>query len=232
MLYDADLGNIDFVVNSRARRISVRILYDGLRVSLPPFSTPGDGMAFVNTVRKKLKARKESLKYESEQIRISPGKLLKTLSFDIEAQYSSRRAIFFLKQPDRLLIELPHGMDCSEAPVQAKLWEGCAYFLRKEAQKLLPGRVKKLAEEQGFSFSSLRIQSSKTRWGSCSARKSINLSFFLLLLPPHLIDYVILHELCHTKVMNHGPEFWIWMDRVTGNRAKELNGELKRYRIP
>ena len=146
MLYDADLGNIDFVVNSRARRISVRILYDGLRISLPPFSTPGDGMAFVNTVRNKLKARKESLKYEAEQITISPGKFLRTLSFDIEAQYSNRQTIFFLRQPERLLIELPHGMDCSEAATQAKLWEGCAYFLRKEAQKLLPGRVKKLAE--------------------------------------------------------------------------------------
>jgi len=58
------------------------------------------------------------------------------------------------------------------------------------------------------------------------------LSLYLMLLPADLVDYVILHELCHTKEMNHGPNFWIWMDRVTDKKSKELRAQLKNYHMP
>jgi len=104
--------------------------------------------------------------------------------------------------------------------------------LRKEAKRLLYNRTKQLAAKHGFTFTDVKIQSSKSRWGSCSREKSINLSLYLMLLPVHLIDYVILHELCHTKEMNHGDKFWAWMDKVTENKAYELRQELKKYNMP
>jgi len=62
--------------------------------------------------------------------------------------------------------------------------------------------------------------------------KSINLSLYLMLLTAPLIDYVILHELCHTKEMNHGIRFWKLMDKVTESKSKELRAQLKKYHMP
>ena len=104
--------------------------------------------------------------------------------------------------------------------------------MRKEARRILPVRTAELATRFGFTYSGVKIQSGKTRWGSCSRGRNINLSLYLMLLPGRLIDYVILHELCHTKEMNHSDRFWQWMDRVTDSKSSELRKELKKYNMP
>ncbi len=103
--------------------------------------------------------------------------------------------------------------------------------LRKRAKQYLPLRLSSLAEIHHFHYSGVSIRKSKTRWGSCSSKKTINLSFYLMLLPEHLADYVLLHELCHTIHMNHGPEFWKLLDSVTGGRAKLLRKELRSFHL-
>ena len=100
-------------------------------------------------------------------------------------------------------------------------------LLRKKAHDYLPLRLKLLAEQYHFTYNILKINKSRGRWGSCSNKKNINLSFYLMTLPLHLIDYVLLHELCHTKEMNHGVRFWALLDDITGGKAKELSRELK-----
>ena len=101
--------------------------------------------------------------------------------------------------------------------------------LRKEAKDYLPQRVKELAEKNSFRFKKVSVRNSKTRWGSCSYENNINLNIHLMRLQDHLIDYVILHELVHTKIKNHSRDFWNMLDLVTGN-AKNLDKELKNYR--
>jgi len=100
-------------------------------------------------------------------------------------------------------------------------------LLRKEACDYLPVRLNQLAVQFGFTYHRVRISQSRGRWGSCSSKKNINLSLYLMTLPLHLIDYVILHELCHTKEMNHGPSFWALLDEVTGGKARSLRAELR-----
>lgn len=102
-------------------------------------------------------------------------------------------------------------------------------LLRSAAKEYLPRRTAELAYMWGFTYKSVKIQSSRTRWGSCSATCSINFSLFLMTVPEHLIDYVILHELCHTKHHDHSPAFWAEMDRVTDGKAKALRQELRKY---
>jgi predicted metal-dependent hydrolase len=102
--------------------------------------------------------------------------------------------------------------------------------LRRQAIISLPGELAQLARKHGLTYQSVQIRKSKTRWGSCSSKKAINLSLYLMLLPPHLREYVLLHELCHTIHMNHSPVFWALLDRYTGGKSKELRKELKDYR--
>jgi len=102
--------------------------------------------------------------------------------------------------------------------------------LRQKAQSVLPTQLARLAEVHGFNYASVKIRKSRTRWGSCSSKKTINLSFYLLLLPAHLIEYVLLHELCHTVRMNHSPAFWALLNKCTQNKARELRREIQKYR--
>ena len=103
--------------------------------------------------------------------------------------------------------------------------------LRIKANLVLPARLDFLAKEHDFTYSAVKISKSRTRWGSCSSQKTINLSFYLMILPEHLADYVLLHELCHTVYMNHGVEFWKLLNYVTRGQAKQLRKELRTYHI-
>jgi predicted metal-dependent hydrolase len=75
----------------------------------------------------------------------------------------------------------------------------------------------------------LSIRDSKTRWGSCSGRNTISLSLYLMQVPEHRQDYVILHELCHTVYHDHSVRFWALMDEVTGGQSCVLRAELRKY---
>ena len=169
---------------------------------------------------------------QKSNILIDETSQLQTLTFRVNAGPVARKNIYFSLKNSVLNIEFPIGTDCTDANIQEHFWNGISYFLRKEAKRLLPERTRQLADKFGFSFTGVKIQSSKSRWGSCSGVKSINLSLYLMLLPAPLIDYVILHELCHTKEMNHGARFWKWMDQVTGDKSKELRAQLKQFHMP
>ena len=101
--------------------------------------------------------------------------------------------------------------------------------LRKESEAFLPQRLRILAQKYGYSYKSVHVKPLKTRWGSCDAHQNITLNIFLMQLPSHLIDYVILHELAHTKVMQHGKPFWDEMELYTQN-AKPLRKEIAKFR--
>ena len=103
--------------------------------------------------------------------------------------------------------------------------------LRRRAQSVLPVQLAELARLHGFQYSGVKIRKSRSRWGSCSTKKSISLSLYLLLLPEHLIEYVLLHELCHTVQMNHGPAFWALLDKCTQNKARALRKEIREYKV-
>lgn len=129
-----------------------------------------------------------------------------------------------------IVILYPPATDFSQK--QEWLTKVIIEILRKQAKLTLPKRLQELAELHGFNYSGVRINSARTRWGSCSGKKHINLSLFLMILPGELSDYVLLHELCHTKEMNHGPRFWALMDKVTNHHSGELRNMLRRYPSP
>lgn len=107
-----------------------------------------------------------------------------------------------------ITVSVPGGVDAEDEESQAIIRRGCVRALRLEAEKLLPQRLASLAQQHGFEYRSVNVKQMKGRWGSCSHRQDIILNCFLMQLPWDLIDYVLLHELTHTRVMAHGRPFW------------------------
>ena len=81
-------------------------------------------------------------------------------------------------------------------------------WLKRKAEGCLPERLSELAQHHGFHYNRVAIRGQKTRWASCSSQKNINLNYKLLFLEKPLVDYVLIHELCHTLQMNHSKRFW------------------------
>lgn len=104
--------------------------------------------------------------------------------------------------------------------------------LRREARTYIPATLERLARTHGFNYTSIRISSAHTRWGSCSGRNGISISLFVMLLPEHLREFILLHELCHTHHHNHSTAFHALLDRVCDGHERDYNRELKSYRIP
>ncbi|SMC08837.1 M48 family metallopeptidase [Nitratiruptor tergarcus] len=102
-----------------------------------------------------------------------------------------------------------------------------SFLIQKAREYLLPC-THKLVESFGEEVNLIKISKAKTRWGSCSSKRNINLSYRLMMLPPRVIDYVIIHEICHLRHMHHGKEFW----KLVASRCplyKEREKELKDF---
>ena len=101
---------------------------------------------------------------------------------------------------------------------------------RAKAKKILSRRLNYLSEKYGFPYNRVFIRNQRTRWGSCSHKDNISLNMKLVRLPDELIDYVILHELVHTRFKNHSKQFWDELDRILVN-AKAIDARLKQYTL-
>lgn len=103
------------------------------------------------------------------------------------------------------------------------------YFTAEEISKLadkalnyIPGRVKYYADIIGVTYGKITIRNQKTRWGSCSSKGNLNFNCLLMLTPSEVIDYVVVHELCHRKEMNHSVAFWAEVEKVIPNYKEQV----------
>ena len=108
--------------------------------------------------------------------------------------------------------------------------------LKRRAAKVIPGRVQYFAPLVGVDYGRISIRSQKTRWGSCSTAGNLNFNCLLLLAPAEVLDYVVVHELCHRLEMNHSERFWQNVQRVmpdwqTQRRWLRRNGDLLMARV-
>ena len=101
-----------------------------------------------------------------------------------------------------------------------KAEEAFVRWYKEQARLLLFKRVLTFAEKYGFQYQKIRISSARTRWGSCSSRGTLSFTYRLVMAPPDVVDYVVIHELVHTQVRNHSKTFW--------NRLEELMPDYKR----
>ena len=99
-------------------------------------------------------------------------------------------------------------------PVLPKLTPAELEALKRRAKEYLPGRVALYAPRVGVSYGRITIRAQRSRWGSCSREGNLNFNCLLMLCPSEVRDYVVIHELCHRKQMNHSPAFWVEVERI------------------
>lgn len=125
-------------------------------------------------------------------------------------------------------ITVKHKLPTDDETVQKAAQRGAIRALKQQAEHFLPKRLRDIAAAEGYDYSGCSLKQLTGRWGSCDQDKHITLNIFLMQLPTELIDYVILHELAHTRALHHGPDFWKEFEAHLPD-AKKLRSKMKQY---
>lgn len=224
------IGNVEIRFNSRAKRMKLGVKPDGITYLVIPrnkqITTKNINCFLANNISW---INNQKQKYSNVQTIFLPNLDFRTHNHKLNIIISNKcikAQASILK--DEILIVFPSTADIMSAHSQKFIRMVIDATLREEAQLYLPPLVFKFAEQHGFKYNRISIKNAKTRWGSCSARKNINLNLHLMRLPQYLINYVILHELAHTVELNHSQRFWNLLEKICPN-SLTLDTELNKY---
>lgn len=207
-----------------ARNLRLSISPDSkVRVTIPAWAPYKAGVDFARSRSAWLESQQKPASLLSQGQAIGKAHRLYFESEPKAAKPTSR------VQTGSVIIKMPPDMTAENKEVQHVAHEAAIRALRAQAEQLLPQRLQTLADEKGFEFTSVQVKRLKGRWGSCDQKARIVLNLFLMQLPWDLIDYVLLHELTHTKILRHGPKFWHAMNEVLP-KTQELRKSLKSHR--
>lgn len=224
-IVDKEFGEIKIRKNKLARSVKLSVGVDGsLRASIPYYSPEFAVRRLVNgnrdEIRKMLATHNAKNSYQD-------GDLIGKTHTLFLRKFSGEE-IKISNEGNQILIQIPQGLAFENPLVQSEIRKTVSKILRKQAKAYLPRRITFLAEKYNFEFTKLRLSHTRTRWGSCSSSGTISLNIALMNLPHHLIDYVIIHELCHTRQMNHSQLFWKEVERYDPEYKKHVE-EMKKY---
>lgn len=226
LVADNDFGQIIIHTRRGARNITMRVKPDGLHLTVPPRS-------LLKKVLEVLQPYRKQLLEQLEQIAPKPVDLsfrIHADCFHLSLASSKLKHFTIRREEEKMIIYCPENVDFKREDVQKLVRSAILRAMKKAAETYLPPLLSMWAERFGLTYRKVRITGARSRWGSCSAARTISLSCYLMLLPAKLMDYVILHELAHTKEMNHGPRFWELLDGMTEGNALLLRKELRAYR--
>lgn len=229
LFHDKELGDIAVTANARSRRFVFRCK-DGMLTCTSPIPFREKEMQrAVNELRPKLKALIEKSKQKAQQTRYTPETRIEAEDFRLRFEQKDVSYVRAEMNGNCIVCYYQSAELLADDDVQAWITKTLTTFAQKRVKERLVPRLHSMATERGIEVRGVKVTSAKGRWGSCSTKGSINLSIYLILLPHHLQDYVLQHELTHRIEMNHSPRFWARLDEVCGGKAKALRREMRNY---
>ncbi len=209
--------------NNRSLRLSVTT-DNAIQLSMPLWTPYRIGLAFIQSKRdwisKQSYLRSEAIIFHGAKIGKSHHLIFNKVNNNITV-----KAII---HQNNIIVSYGLSNQFNDNMVQLAARNACYRALRQQANSLLSIRLKQLSNKHNLSFKILKIKRLKSRWGSCDQQNNIVLNLFLIQLPWEIIDYVILHELTHTKILHHGADFWNELIKIEPN-ARKLRKEIKKY---
>ncbi|MCK3682762.1 SprT family zinc-dependent metalloprotease [Maribellus sp. YY47] len=217
------IGQVTFSKNSRSKNIKLSIKPDkSILVSYPFYVSSKEVVNFV--LKNEAWILEQQSRLDARKTKIDPEAGMKTKLYQVQFLKSDANRVSRKGKVIRIMLA-DFDSDQSKAFAEKCLTE----IYRFEAKQILPGRLAELAKQHGFQYNKVTIRDNRRNWGSCSSANNISLNLQMMKLPDALIDYILLHELVHTEVKNHGPKFWQRLDEITGHRAKELAGQVRKF---
>lgn len=217
IIEDNEFGKITVRRSPRSTQIRIKVAPDGsLRASIPLYAPLFLVKRLINSSKNELKKALISSQpkynfYNGMQI----GK-----SHTLIIHKSNSKNTDVIKHGQQIIVKLSDESDINDDNVVKKLRSIIITSLRLEARSYLPNRLKFLSHKLDIKYSRVRFSHSSGRWGSCSSNGTISLNIALMKLPFNLIDYVLIHELCHIKQMNHSKSFWELVEKADSKYLK------------
>lgn len=196
-------------IHPQAKRLTLRIVRGQVFLTIPPNTKANQIEQFLQHSQAWLQQHVSadgSQATSPDDFLLAKNSLsIKIINQEWQIQIGERnKKIISTKENLTFLITLPSNQPAQQLTTWVEL----------KAKQYLPRRLAELATQHGFYYHSTQVRQAKTRWGSCNQQGKISLNAGLVLLEPSTLDYVLLHELCHTRQMNHSAEFWAEVARV------------------
>jgi predicted metal-dependent hydrolase len=224
-IYDKEFGEIAVRRSKLARSVKISIGPNGkFRASIPFYAPDFSVKRLVQQNRSELREmlderNSKNLYQNNQQIGKSHTLIFKNSTLD---------KIKISTEAQCVVVNIPSSSDPKSIEVQSEIRDYVGKILRKQAKAYLPRRLDFLAQKYDFTYEKIKITHASSRWGSCSSSGTISLNIGLMNLPHELIDYVLIHELCHTRQMNHSDRFWQEVEKYDPSYKNHVL-EMKKY---
>lgn len=224
LIYDSCTIPYSIKQSRKAKNLRITVTDRGVNVVIPPEITPEEAVRFVESKKDwvlKKTGEMGFFKRESDEEReFSGGEefLFQGRKLHLLIVQSDRKNTAVSVEADRIIVSVNHGpkTDSRKALIKRAMED----WYRDQARDVITERIKFFQKMLGVEYNSINIRDQKTRWGSCSGRKNLSFNWRLIMCPQEILDYVVVHELCHLIHMNHSKKFW-----------QEVESILPQYKI-
>ncbi len=215
------VGDVSFYKRKDTRNIKIRISGSDVRVSLPLWVPYKAAKLYVEQKSTWINQHKKTKAFLTNGSQVGKQHTLH-IKRTTNDRYSGKISA------SRIFVTIPMDAEIDSEATQKKFEKYVLKALMIEAEEVVMPRVRDLAYEHDFTINTIEVKNLKSRWGSCDSKNNLAFSLFLIQLPWECIDYVIYHELAHTRHMNHSKDFWQLVSQYSPN-YKLIKLKMKQY---